>query len=308
MAKGDAEMKSTVALVRRFVLLVCALALTPVLDSSVAAPRGAHGGTAAATAAPSTLAALPLSAQGQISAAVGRDNARYHAAEVPGGFRLENALQSLTAEFTVGGVRVQAGPADWRLAFVGYGSSDETPATPGVRPQAVGNRIEYRRGALTEWYVNGPLGLEQGFTIQEPPARRGAGPLTVALALSGNVDAAASASGKDLLLSRSDGTAALRYRGLTAYDADRRELRSWLEVRGERLWLRVDDAGARYPVVVDPFIEQATLAASDGAAGDQFGIVAVDGDTIVVGAYLDDVGAVADQGSAYVFVKPAGFT
>jgi hypothetical protein len=65
--------------------------------------------------------------------------------------------------------------------------------------------------------------------------------------------------------------------------------------------IRMDD-----PLVVDPFIEQATLTASDGAAGDRFGIVAVDGDTLVVGAHLDDVGANADQGSVYVFVKPAG--
>jgi hypothetical protein len=299
-------MKSTVAFACRCVLLGCALALTPVLDSGVAAPRGAHGGPAAGTAAPGTLAALPLSAQGQISSILGREDARYHAAEVPGGFRLENTAQSLTAEFTVDGVRVQAGPADWRLAFVGYGYSDETPATSGVRPLSAGNRIEYRRGALTEWYVNGPLGLEQGFTIAAAPARRGAGPLTLAFTLSGNLAAALSATGKDLLLSGPDGPPALRYRGLTAHDAEGRELRSWLEVGGDRLSLRVDDAGARYPVVVDPFIEQATLAASDGAAGDQFGVVAVDGDTIVVGAYLDDVGAVVDQGSAYVFVKPAG--
>ncbi|MGH8521241.1 MAG: hypothetical protein ACREU9_07480 [Gammaproteobacteria bacterium] len=31
-----------------------------------------------------------------------------------------------------------------------------------------------------------------------------------------------------------------------------------------------------------------------------------DGDTVVVGAVLDDIGANSDQGSAYVFVKPAG--
>ncbi|MBC8504248.1 MAG: sortase, partial [Chloroflexi bacterium] len=41
--------------------------------------------------------------------------------------------------------------------------------------------------------------------------------------------------------------------------------------------------------------------ASDGAAGDDFGFsVAIDGDTVVVGAYQDD------NGSAYVFNKPGG--
>ena len=47
--------------------------------------------------------------------------------------------------------------------------------------------------------------------------------------------------------------------------------------------------------------EQDVLVASDGAAGDGFGrSVAIDGNTIVVGAYLDDNGT-TDSGSAYVF-------
>ena len=49
--------------------------------------------------------------------------------------------------------------------------------------------------------------------------------------------------------------------------------------------------------------EQAKLTASDAAATDFFGFsVAVSGDTIVVGAYLDDAPA-SQSGSAYVFVR-----
>ena len=59
-------------------------------------------------------------------------------------------------------------------------------------------------------------------------------------------------------------------------------------------------------MTIDPFVEQAKLTASDGAMLDFFGIsVAIAGDTIVVGASGDDVGGNGDQGSAYVFVKPA---
>ena len=48
------------------------------------------------------------------------------------------------------------------------------------------------------------------------------------------------------------------------------------------------------------------LTASDGAASDWFGrSVAVDGDTVVVGAYGDD-DAVSGSGSVYVFTEPAG--
>jgi hypothetical protein len=42
-------------------------------------------------------------------------------------------------------------------------------------------------------------------------------------------------------------------------------------------------------VAIDPFIQQAKLTASDGAANDDFGFsVAISGDTVVVGANSDD--------------------
>ena len=76
---------------------------------------------------------------------------------------------------------------------------------------------------------------------------------------------------------------------------------------------RGDDSGSAY-VFVKPAggwanaTETAKLTASDGAAGDLFGIsVAVDGDTVVVGAQKDDDDNRGDDsGSAYVFVKPNG--
>jgi hypothetical protein len=52
--------------------------------------------------------------------------------------------------------------------------------------------------------------------------------------------------------------------------------------------------------------EQQRLNASDGAWEDQFGIsVAVDGDTVVIGADLDDDNG-SDSGSAYVFTRSGG--
>lgn len=52
------------------------------------------------------------------------------------------------------------------------------------------------------------------------------------------------------------------------------------------------------------WLVEAELVASDGAANDYFGAsVAIDGDTIIVGAYGDDVGGNTDQGSAYAFTR-----
>jgi hypothetical protein len=48
----------------------------------------------------------------------------------------------------------------------------------------------------------------------------------------------------------------------------------------------------------------ASLPGADGAAGDHFSYsVALDGDTVLVGAYADSVGANVSQGSAYVFTR-----
>jgi uncharacterized repeat protein (TIGR01451 family) len=66
------------------------------------------------------------------------------------------------------------------------------------------------------------------------------------------------------------------------------------------------DAGSAYVFVRSgtAWIEQQKLFASDGAAGDTFGLsVSLSGDTLVVGARYDDTAGGVDTGSAYVFVR-----
>jgi len=66
------------------------------------------------------------------------------------------------------------------------------------------------------------------------------------------------------------------------------------------------DAGSAYVFVRSgtAWTEQQELTASDGAAGDQFGYsVALEGDTAVVGARLDDNAGGFDAGAGYVFVR-----
>ncbi|MBI5765079.1 MAG: FG-GAP repeat protein [Planctomycetes bacterium] len=66
------------------------------------------------------------------------------------------------------------------------------------------------------------------------------------------------------------------------------------------------DAGAAYVFVRNCAVwtQQQKLTASDGALSDQFGsAVAISGNTVVVGARLDDTPAGADAGSVYVFVR-----
>lgn len=52
------------------------------------------------------------------------------------------------------------------------------------------------------------------------------------------------------------------------------------------------------------WVQEAKLLAPDGQFQDQFGAsVSISGNTVVIGAPLDDIGANADQGSAYIFVR-----
>jgi hypothetical protein len=72
----------------------------------------------------------------------------------------------------------------------------------------------------------------------------------------------------------------------------------------------VHNQGAAYVFVRtgDVWTEQAQLLAPDGADSDSFGwSVAISGDTIVVGARSDKVGANEEQGSAYVFTRNGTF-
>src|SRR5262249_4598513 len=88
-----------------------------------------------------------------------------------------NTAHKLYASFTLNGVelalasKVDANaPWQWRMELRGCGYGEDIKAvSQAAEFVASGNRFEYQRGALTEWYVNGPLGLEQGFTLFEPP-------------------------------------------------------------------------------------------------------------------------------------------
>jgi uncharacterized repeat protein (TIGR01451 family) len=257
-------------------------------------------------AEPVALSELPLPAQARISTRLGRDDSGYHAFTHVRGLRALNPEHQLAADFTETGVEVRAGTATWKLALRGYGYGDDGHAVDAGAPQASLNRIEYRRGPLTEWYVNGPVGLEQGFTLARPPAPTRDKPLTLAFAIAGTLTASPDRTGRGALLKRSDGTVELRYSGLTAHDSSGRELPASMLIERDRLLLQVEDDGARYPVIIDPFIQQAKLTGSDSEAVDEFGTsVAFSGETIVVGS-IGGSGVVANTGAAYVFEKPAG--
>jgi hypothetical protein len=245
--------------------------------------------------------------QALLSSSVGRDdaafalipNGRGYAATVRGGARA--AIREGAVEVAVGGHR-------WGLSAAAIGRQGNlVPFPRRSSGRAAANRVDFTGHGVEAWFVNGPSGLEQGWTIHRRPP--GEGELRVALALAGDLRTTISADGRSAVLAPPQGGELLRYACLAAYDAHGRALAARFELGEGRLVVRVRDAGAIYPVTVDPFVQVAKLLASDGAVKSFFGssvAASSDGSTVVVGAPGATIAGRADQGAAYVFVRPAG--
>lgn len=168
-----------------------------------------------------------------------------------------------------------------------------------------GQKIQVLRdGGVREWFVNGPDGLEHGFTLSEPPGTREHGvPLRLALQISEGWSAEANDDGT-VVTFRAASEQAIEYSKLVVRDDLGRNIPGRLKVDNGRVVIEVEDYDADYPLTIDPlFTLQKRLTASDAASQDYFGhSVALDGNTALIGAPYDDV-TNADQGSAYVFVR-----
>ncbi|HTU79669.1 MAG TPA: hypothetical protein VMF09_13000 [Solirubrobacteraceae bacterium] len=264
-----------------------------------------HAGAVATHARPrralarAGLLSLPVSARAPVSAALGASDPAYRVTSAAGALGAANPSQRLSSRFTDTGASVSSGATrlGLRLAAAGYGSS--LTALPDSAPSIERDRVVYQLPGLTEWYSNGPLGLEQGFTVARAPGRGASGPLTLAIALAGNSRPALRHGAQTISFSRA-GHTVLRYTGLSATDAAGRPLHSWLALRAGRILLRVDAAGARYPLRIDPFVQVGKALAGEGEFGDSVALSG-DGDTALVGAPV----AKAGDGEALVF-KRAG--
>jgi trimeric autotransporter adhesin len=284
-----------------------AVAYAQVAGSEKGLTAGSHVSMAQSPATASGASSLPAAARAGISAALGREDRSYEIARHGGELTATNPEHELSAVFKAGGVNIRTGKADLGMTMLSYGYGERMRSVGPAVPQASANRVEYKRGGLTEWYENGPLGMEQGFTLAEPPAQKRAGALTIALALSGDYTASADQEGSQLTLKGHNQQETLLYGGLNSYDANGKDLKTWLEVHGKQVELKVEDAGAVYPVVVDPWVQVARLTVSNGAKYDFLGnsiSVNQTGLVIVVGASQKTVGSNEEQGAVYVFVRP----
>ena len=282
-------------------ILVLLISAT-VLGGLTVQQRSVHRSVEQRLAPQSGLRSLPLAAQGAVSATLGADSAAYRVTAVGAEFQAANPAQHLQIRFERSGVQVRGDGAHVRLSLrgVGYETSPERVSALGLSAKA--NRVSYNRAGLSAWYANGPLGLEQGFTILRAPAPDSTGPLTISMALSGNVRASLAKGGQSVMFSNA-GRSSLRYGNLVVTDARGHALHGWLQLRAGDLLLRIDTVGARYPLRIDPLIQQGEKLTGGGEIGEGYFGTSValssDGNTALIGGYGDNNGV----GAAWVFTR-----
>lgn len=264
--------------------------------SQLALPTLAHPPATAVAPAPAAAApeavaggdSWPAGLQEVATAAVAADT--YLLRPDATGWAAVNPAQRLQTSFTPAGVSIRptsTHAAPWSVGLTLPGMGRGQVLAPVATPEivAAGGRVEYRRGALSEWYVNDTRGLEQGFTLATAPA--GDGPVTLGLNLTGDLTPQLTGDARGLTLTDPGGTETARYDGLVAFDATGTTLPAHLDLTGTTVRLVVDDTTATYPLTIDPVstTQQAKLTATDATAVDLFGdSVAVSGDTAVIGA------------------------
>ena len=208
----------------------------------------------------------------------------------------------VSAVFVRSGPRVAAAGSSEALRLTGVGSGRRLVAPLSASAVARKNVASYDRGFVTESYSSGPRGLEQSFTLAHRPAMAPAGQLTLRIGFSGSL--VARQAGTTIVFARSStGPALLRYGALSAHDATGRTLPVQLVLHGNTLLLRVNDRGARYPLTIDPLIQQGPkLVDSTADSNASFGYsvaLSSDGNTALIGGYGDSGGV----GAAWVFTR-----
>jgi len=221
------------------------------------------------------------------------EDARY---AIEKGLRAENDANGFSIQFSGAETSINTGGELATLTLQGYGwGSALRSAGPVTQMESRGKRLERHYGtSLTEWFLNTPQGLEQGFVIAHR-ARRAGGALHIRLTAAGGWSVDGSGDRARLM----KGGVTLDYAGLKAWDAMGAMIPSRLRGSGTSIEIEVDDARAVYPLSIDPvFTQQQKLTPSDAVLADLFGVsvgLSSDGNTALVGAW--------NRGLAYVFTR-----
>jgi hypothetical protein len=190
------------------------------------------------------------------------------------------------------------------IGVAAFGCAGNEAPLPAASAIEIGARNEGRllRPGLVEWYVNGPVGLEQGFEVMRSAGTCAELRFVARRARGYRLDVAGDGGS---VTARGDDGETWVVAAPYANDATGRPLSVRFVEAGDTYALAVDVQDAVFPVDVDPiFRREATLRGEERSG--YFGLdVALHEETAVVGAYTDDVGAADWAGAAYVFRRTA---
>ena len=214
------------------------------------------------------------------------------------GATLRTGFQKLAGTVTREGLRlesteVEGGSLQLTASAVGrVGGAVQVLSTTGSVTSTT-TLVTFTRPGLSEEYSVSADGVRQDFIVPTAPA--GDGELSVELALSG-ATAEAAAEGAKLTLAGSGRE--LAYSRLHVTDANGKALAAALAVLSPtRLAVQVDDAGAVYPVRIDPTFSDAdwiSLNPGIPGANGQVNAAAVDGSgNLYIGGDFTAVGTIA---------------
>jgi hypothetical protein len=243
---------------------------------------------------------LPVSLRQPASEVFGRAHVGYWLKSVSGGFdgvnpaqRLRLRSQGLGIELTSPhGMHVRL-----TLAQVTAGASHfDLTHVVGRLDQ---NRVVYEAGGVQQSFINGPLGVEQRFSIRRPPVRVGAR-VDLVVGISG-AHTELSPDGRSALLAAGNASA-FRYAGLEANDSRGRPLPARMRLRHGQLVLEVQTRGARFPITVDPLLSPYAMLGGPARPTSAFGssvALSADGNTAAIGGEGDDGGV----GAVWIFTR-----
>ncbi len=251
---------------------------------------------------------ISLTGQYALSRVLGNDHPEYHARSQNTNIILSNQNQEFTVKlYDDAGLVLQHQNHHISMRLVAVGAGGYLQNLSSIQAKVLANQISYDQGLVKQWFVNGPMGLQQGFTINKRPGKNKTGNLVLTLDVDSDLQPRPAAASRGVDFVTTDEEVVLQYTGLMVVDADTRQLPAHIETHRNQIDIVVDDSKAVYPVMVDPIFQQAKLTANDGAGNDEFGSsVAIDGNIVVVGAPGNTVGGNNNQGAVYVFRKSGG--
>jgi hypothetical protein len=153
-------------------------------------------------------------------------------------------------------------------------------------------------GDVTEWFRTDGDGIEHGYTLDAPVAA--GDQLTVTVDVT---DATPTlVDNQTVAIARTDGST-VWYRGLFAFDANGTDLPAEMAVVDGDIELRVDTAGAAYPLTIDPTITSQVIVPVSGGPQRFGSALDVDGNRMAVAAPFAEVAGVPGAGLVRLYER-----